>query len=168
LRGRLSHTYLIALGSNRWHNRFGRPCDVLAAALGRLEAEGLHVIRAAPVVDSDPVGPSLRRYANSAALVETTLAPEAMLELAKRIEHAFGRRSGGRRWATRVLDLDIVLWSGGPFVASGLTIPHRLFRERAFVLAPAARIAPSWRDPVTGFTVRQLHARLTRPRAGHR
>ena len=35
-------------------------------------------------------------------------------------------------------------------------------RERTFVLAPATRIAPRWRDPVTGFTVRQLYARLTR------
>ncbi len=57
---------------------------------------------------------------------------------------------------------------GGPVAAPGLVIPHRLFRTREFVLAPAARIAPRWRDPVTGFTVRQLHTRLTRPAAGHR
>jgi len=141
---------------------------VLAAALRALEAEGVQVVRAAPVLLSDPVGPSIRRYANSAAVVETRLAPPAMLALAKRIERAFGRRPGGRRWTARVLDLDLVLWSGGPFAAPDLTIPHPLFRQRAFVLAPAAAIAPDWRDPVTGFTVRQLHARLTRPRAGHR
>ena len=141
---------------------------MLAAALRALEAEGGQVVRAAPVLLSDPVGPSIRRYANSAAVVETRLAPPAMLALAKRIERAFGRRPGGRRWTARVLDLDLVLWSGGPFAAPDLTIPHPLFRQRAFVLAPAAAIAPDWRDPVTGFTVRQLHARLTRPRAGHR
>ena len=141
---------------------------MLAAALRALEADGVQLVRAAPVLLSDPVGPSIRRYANCAAVVETRLAPPAMLALAKRIERAFGRRPGGRRWTARVLDLDLVLWSGGPFVAPDLTIPHPLFRERAFVLAPAAAIAPDWRDPLTGFTVRQLHARLTRPRAGHR
>jgi len=141
---------------------------VLAAAVERLKAEGLWVLRTAPVLTTDPIGPSIRRYANSAALVETRLAPEAMLRLAKRIERAFGRRSGGQRWTSRVLDLDLVLWSGGPFAAPGLTIPHPLFRERAFVLAPALAIAAGWRDPLTGLTVRQLHARLTRPRAGHR
>ena len=141
---------------------------MLAAALARLEAEGLRVIDASPVLLSDPVGPSLRRYANSAAVVETPLDPPEMLALLKRIEREFGRRSGGQRWGARVLDLDVVLWSGGCFAVPGLIIPHRLFRERAFVLAPAAAIAPRWRDPVSRLSVRQLHARLTRPRAVRR
>lgn len=141
---------------------------MLHAALGLLEHEGVTVLAAAPVLLTDPLGPSLRRYANAAALVETLLEPPAMLALAKRIERAFGRRPGGQRWAARVLDLDLVLWSGGAYAGPGLTIPHPLFRDRVFVLGPAAAIAPRWRDPMTGLTLRQLHARLTRPRAGHR
>ena len=141
---------------------------MLAAALARLAAGEVRVIAAAPVLLTDPVGPSHRRYANSAAIVETRLEPPELLDLCKRIEREFGRRRGGRRWTARVLDLDLILWSGGPYTAPGLIVPHPLFRGRDFVLAPAARIAPAWRDPVTGRTVRQLHARLTRPRAGHR
>jgi 2-amino-4-hydroxy-6-hydroxymethyldihydropteridine diphosphokinase len=141
---------------------------VLAAALARLEREGVKIVDVGPVIRTDPVGPALRRYANSAALVETALAPPALLALVKRIERDFGRRRGGQRWTARVLDLDLVLWSGGCFGAADLVIPHPLFRTRAFVLDPAVRIAPRWRDPLTGLTVRQLHARLTRPRAGHR
>ena len=64
---------------------------MLAAALERLAAEGLRVIAAAPVMETDPVGPSIRRYANSAAVIETGLDPEALLALLKRIERAFGR-----------------------------------------------------------------------------
>jgi 2-amino-4-hydroxy-6-hydroxymethyldihydropteridine diphosphokinase len=71
-----------------------------------------------------------------------------------------------------VLDLDIVLWSGGPWASERLVIPHPEFRSRAFVLAPAAAVAPGWRDPVTGRTLRQLNARLlhavTSPRGGLR
>lgn len=163
-----SHHYLVALGSNQRHHRYGRPRDVLAAALGRLEREGIRVLDVAPVLLTDPVGPSLRHYANSTAVLETRFEPPALLALLKRIEREFGRRPGGRRWTARVLDLDVVLWSGGSFAESGLTIPHPLFRVRDFVLAPAVCIAPDWRDPVTGLTVRQLHTRLTRPRAGHR
>ena len=135
---------------------------MLAAALERLAAEGLRVIAAAPVMETDPVGPSIRRYANSAAVIETGLDPEALLALLKRIEREFGRRPGGRRWRARVIDLDVILWSGGAYASADLTIPHPLFRERAFVLAPALAVAPDWRDPITGATVRQLHARLTR------
>ena len=135
---------------------------MLAAALERLEAEGVHVTAAAPAIETTPVGPSIRRYANSAALIETALEPDALLAVLKRIEREFGRRRGGQRWRARVLDLDLVLWSGGAYASDALTIPHPLFRDRRFVLAPALAVAPDWRDPITGATVRQLHARLTR------
>ena len=130
----------------------------------RLDRKQLELIARGRVVDSAPVGPSLRCYANSAAVIETRLKPKALLKRLKRIERKFGRRAGGQRWTARVLDLDIVLWSGGAFASPALTIPHALFRERDFVLRPAAAIAGAWRDPITGLTVRHLRARLTRPR----
>jgi 2-amino-4-hydroxy-6-hydroxymethyldihydropteridine diphosphokinase len=122
------------------------------------------VLAASPAMLTDPVGPSIRRYANAAAVIETSLEPLALLAALKRIERAFGRRAGGQRWSARVIDLDVVLWSGGPFAAPSLTIPHPLFRERRFVLGPALAIAGQWRDPLSGLTLRQIHARLTRPR----
>lgn len=157
------HRFLVALGSNVRHARYGRPPQVLAAALRKLaEEKGVRVDATAPIIASAPIGPSLRRYANTAALVSTTQAPEDLLALFKRIERAFGRRAGGQRWGSRVLDLDIVLWNGGAWNTRQLTIPHPAFRERGFVLTPAAMIAPRWRDPLTGLTIKQLEARLTR------
>ncbi|KPL69426.1 hypothetical protein SZ64_15705 [Erythrobacter sp. SG61-1L] len=158
------HHYLIALGSNRRHHRFGRPRDVVEAALIALVEKGIHVSRVSPIVLTAPIGPSLRRYANAAALIETDLGPHKLLRLFKKLERKFGRRPGGQRWTSRVIDLDIVLWSGGSYAAADLTIPHRLFRERDFVLTPALAVAPDWRDPISGLTVRQLTARLTAPR----
>jgi 2-amino-4-hydroxy-6-hydroxymethyldihydropteridine diphosphokinase len=61
-----------------------------------------------------------------------------------------------------VIDLDIVLWSGGVWGDDRLTIPHPAFRSRRFVLDPLGEIVPDWRDPLTQLTVRQLAARLTR------
>ncbi len=157
------YRYLIALGSNVRHARFGRPEQVLGEAFHALDAAGIRVERAAPVMRSAPIGPSSRRYANSAALVVCETEPDALLHRLKTIERAFGRRPGGQRWASRVLDLDIVLWSGGCWVSPGLIVPHREFRHRDFVLTPAAAIAPAWRDPLSHLTLRQLHRRLTRP-----
>ncbi len=155
--------YLIALGSNVRHGRFGPPRRVLAAALDALASRGLTVEAASRVTDSAPLGPSRRRYANAAAVLSTSLAPEALFAQLQAIETSFGRRRG-QAWGPRVLDLDIVLWSGGAFVGERLIVPHPEFRCRTFVLAPAAAIACAWPDPVTRLTVRQLRARLTRPR----
>lgn len=111
------------------------------------------------LIETPPLGPSARRFANAVALVESDVPPPAMLARLKAIEHDFGRRRG-RRWGARVIDLDIVLWSGGMWVERDLAVPHPAFRQRAFVLGPLAQIAPAWRDPVTGRTIRQLAARL--------
>ena len=137
---------------------------MLRAAFAALDGKGLKLKAVSPTVSSKPLGPSLRRYANAAALVKTKLEPDELLEHLKTIEHRFGRRTAGRRWSARVLDLDIVLWSGGAWASPDLTIPHRAFRTRRFVLGPAAAIAPRWRDPLTALSVRHLLARLTRPR----
>ncbi|OZA94305.1 MAG: 2-amino-4-hydroxy-6-hydroxymethyldihydropteridine diphosphokinase [Erythrobacter sp. 34-65-8] len=155
--------YLIGLGSNRPHHRHGGPVEVINAAKASLAGLG-HVTAAAPTVGSAPLGPSLRRYANTVAVLETELAPPALLDRLKQIERSFGRRNGGQRWSSRVLDLDILLWSGGSHGSQALTIPHPRLRERRFVLAPALAVAGDWRDPLTGLSLRQLHARLTRPR----
>ena len=156
--------YLIALGSNKRHHRHGAPAGVLAAALDALAAHGIAVLAVAPVLQSAPLGPSKRRYANGAALIESDLDPEELLALLKSTERQFGRRSGGQRWASRVLDLDIVLWSGGAWSSPDLTVPHKSFRQRDFVLRPARALAPLWRDPITGLSLNHLHARLTQPR----
>lgn len=158
----MGQRYLIALGSNVRHHRHGPPEAVIDAAVAALEAAGIVALAAAPTLRSAPLGPSLRRYANSAALVETRLDPDELLAALKAVERGFGRRHGGRRWGARVLDLDIVLWDGGPWASPALTVPHPAFRERAFVLGPALSLVPAWRDPLTGLTLRQLHARLRR------
>ena len=132
----------------------GSPRQVIGAALAALEAEGLALEAVSPVVDSAALGSSLRRYANSAAVIATELDPLRLLALLQHIERAFGRKRRGRKWRSRPLDLDIVLWSGGVWTSGALTIPHREFRHRAFVLGPAAAIAPDWRDPLTGLTLR--------------
>ncbi len=106
-----------------------------------------------------PTSPS-RDFANAVAIVETSLDPPDLLDALKAVEREFGRRPG-RRWASRVLDLDLILWSGGDFRSPRLTIPHPALEQRSFVLQPLASIAPNWR--VDGaLTARHLAHRLAR------
>ena len=156
--------YLIALGSNQRHHRHGAPAKVLRAALAALEGEHIRVEAVSPIIASAPLGHAKRRYANAAAIVNSRHLPKELLAYLKEVERSFGRKRGGRRWNSRVLDLDIVLWQGGSWSSPGLTVPHVAFRARGFVLTPAAAIAAHWRDPVTRLTIKQLQSRLTRPR----
>ncbi len=156
--------YVIALGSNQRHHLHGSPPRVLAAALAALGCAGVTVLASSTIRATPPLGPSLRCYANGAALIETPLSPDGLLDRLQQIEAAFGRRRLGQRWRARVLDLDIILAEIGAWSSPGLIIPHPAFRQRRFVTAPILEIAPDWRDPISNFTIRQVHARLTRPR----
>ncbi|MBN8809024.1 MAG: 2-amino-4-hydroxy-6-hydroxymethyldihydropteridine diphosphokinase [Sphingomonas sp.] len=156
------YRYVIALGSNR-RGRHGGPADELRAALAAVGG----VIAVSPLIATAPLGPATRRFVNAAAVIASDEPPRALLARLKAIEAAFGRRPG-QRWRDRVIDLDILLWSGGCWRDDRLTIPHPAFRARRFVLDPLLAVAPGWRDPVTGRTVRQLAARLTRRTGGPR
>ena len=153
------HLYAIAIGSNRPHGRHGRPTGVVEAAIARLDEE-FGLFDASPIILNAAHGGAGRDFANAVALVESDFDPPEMLRRLKTIERDFGRR-GGRRWGPRVLDLDIVLWSGGKWRSRQLTIPHPRIAKRSFVLQPLAAIAPSWsvRSPLT---VRHLAERLAR------
>jgi 2-amino-4-hydroxy-6-hydroxymethyldihydropteridine diphosphokinase len=158
----LSSTYLIALGSNRRHGLYGSPPHVVRAAMEECAALGTVVARS-PVIATPAMGAAQRRFANAALVLKSELAPPALLAALKRMEREFGRRPG-QRWGDRVLDCDIILWSGGVWRSAGLIIPHPAYAQRGFVLTPARTVARDWRDPVRGFSIAQLHARLTRPR----
>ncbi|WP_287980317.1 2-amino-4-hydroxy-6-hydroxymethyldihydropteridine diphosphokinase [Sphingomonas sp.] len=150
--------YAIGLGSNR-RGRHGGPANEVRAALAAIGG----VVAVSPVIVTPPLGPSIRRFANAAALIQCTETPPQLLARLKRIEAAFGRRRG-RRWGARVIDLDILLWSEGRWRTRHLVVPHTALAERAFALQPLRHIAPDWRHPLRGRTVRQLAARIDRRR----
>ena len=155
----MPHLYAIAIGSNRPHGRHGRPPQVVEAAIARLDQD-FGLFDASPIILNAAHGGAGRDFANAVALVESELDPPEMLKHLKGIEREFGRRRG-RRWGPRVLDLDIVLWSGGKVRSLRLKIPHPEIARRSFVLQPLAAIAPNWR--VRGpLTVRHLAERLAR------
>ena len=98
-------------------------------------------------------------FVNLALVVETALAPRALLGRALRIEAMFGRdRAKEPRWGPRTLDIDIIAYDALEIEEPGLTLPHPRLFERAFVLAPLAEIAPD--REIKGIGIADALARL--------
>jgi len=145
----------IALGSNLGDRRFH--LDSAVASLGEV-LSGLRVSRifeTEPVGVVGPQGPFLNA-AVAGAFGGTALELLATL-LTLEGQHGRERPHMG---AARTLDLDLIFFGEERVEEPGLVVPHPRFRERRFVLEPLAEVAPDWRDPVTGLTVRELLSRL--------
>lgn len=157
--------YLIALGSNQRLAHIGGPAEIIEQAIAALETDEIDVFAVSSIISSTAIGPGRRHYANAAAVISTSLSPPALLDCLQHVEAHFGRERRGQRWMSRTLDLDIILWSGGLWISNEpLAIPHVAFRQRSFVLVPAAAVAADWRDPVSNRSIRQLLYRQNRPK----
>ncbi|SDM53126.1 2-amino-4-hydroxy-6-hydroxymethyldihydropteridinediphosphokinase [Oryzisolibacter propanilivorax] len=127
----------IGLGAN-----LGDAPKALRAAVHAIqELPGTQVLRESALYRSAPVGATGPDYHNAVIAVDTALAPHDLLAALQAIETAAGRERPWRN-APRTLDLDILLIDGMELETPALTVPHPLWRERAFVLRPLAEIAP--------------------------
>ena len=137
------------LGSN-----MGNRQDNLDEALGFL-SQRLRVEKISSVYDTEPVGNiNQPRFLNLVCQVHTRLAPTELLILAKGIESKLGR--SGKSNAPRPIDIDILFYGDQVIETPELVIPHPKLTERAFVLLPLAEIAPDFRHPVSGKTIKGL------------
>lgn len=145
----------LSLGGN-----LGDRAEYLRAAIDALGAvPGVRVMRVSGVYETAPFGPIEQpSFLNLAAEIETVLEPLELLNAVKEIERRLGRRPRAH-WGPREVDIDIILWDDSVVETAELTIPHREFRNRAFVLQPLAELAPNAVDPVTGLAVRELAER---------
>lgn len=85
--------------------------------------------------------------------------PLALLLALQSLEAAFGRQRL-QPWGPRSLDLDL-LWCGDyQRQSAALWLPHPLYLERAFVLAPLAAVAAELVPPGAGRRVSELLADL--------
>lgn len=136
----------VALGAN-----LGDPASTVRAAFGALanlpESRVVHtssLYRTAPVGLADQPD-----FINAVAALETTLAPESLLDALLDLENRFGRRRAEKN-GPRTLDLDLLLYDDQFLDLPRLHLPHPRLHLRAFVLQPLAEIAPELDIPGRG------------------
>ncbi len=152
---------LIALGANLPSARHGTPRQTCEAALAKLAAAGVRVLRCSRWYQSDPVPPSGQPpFVNGVAQVATDLTTVDLLALLHRVETEFGRTLQ-RRNEARIIDLDLLVYGNRISTAGEVpALPHPRLADRAFVLLPLAELAPEWCHPVDGRTAADMAARL--------
>lgn len=132
--------YWLGLGSN-----LGDRAEALQHAVHALAHEGVEVHAVSAVYETAPQDVlDQPPFLNAAAIAETPLDPPAVLAAAKRVERAAGRDLDGLRYGPRPIDIDLLLWDGGGFVARDpdLIIPHPRLPERRFALVPLLDVDP--------------------------
>lgn len=174
--GRRVRAY-VGLGAN-----LGDAAGTLAAGIHALAAlPGARLAGVSRLYATAPVGVvDQPEFRNAVAALDVPAGPDpetgalALLVALKRLERAFGRQAR-ERWGPRELDLDLLVFgrhalrverplagrSDDP-ARSGvqwLAVPHASARERLFVLAPLADLAPGLAPPGWGETVGTARAR---------
>lgn len=105
-----------------------------------------------PVYRSRAAGFEGDDFLNLVALAECTAGPRAVQRAIERIHALAGRRRGGERFASRPLDIDLLLHDDLVVDEPGLRLPRADILEYSFVLGPLADVAPEFVHPVTGRT----------------
>lgn len=145
----------LSLGSN-----VGDREKHLARARERLNADGLHVLRASGIYETEPRDfPDQPWFMNQVLELESSLYPIHLLERTQKIERALGRVPTHPK-GPRTIDIDILFYGDTILSVPGLEIPHARVADRRFVLEPLAELAPDLRHPRTGSTVKEMLAQV--------
>lgn len=143
-----------ALGAN-----LGDPRGMISVALDRL-AGHLGALKIAPFYRTEPVSKIAQPdFLNTVALTRSRATPEELLTLALEVERQLGRLRSVRD-GPRTIDIDLLFVGQLERHDAGLVLPHPRLRDRRFVLAPLADVAPGLPLPPDGATPRDLLARL--------
>jgi 2-amino-4-hydroxy-6-hydroxymethyldihydropteridine diphosphokinase len=145
----------VGIGAN-----LGDPVAQVHAGVAALAAlPHTRLVAASSLYRTAPLGFTAQAdFVNAAALLESALAPRALLDHLHAIEAAAGRE---RRFkdAPRTLDLDLLLYGDATIDEPGLALPHPRLHERAFALAPLVELDPDCVIPGRG-PARELLARI--------
>jgi 2-amino-4-hydroxy-6-hydroxymethyldihydropteridine diphosphokinase len=151
----MPQSVLIGLGSNLGDRR----ANILEALERISKLPETRLLKESSLYESEPHGDAKTWFVNGVIEIDTAFSPDALLKKLKAIESAMGRkRVKGKRWGSRIIDLDILLYGSLVVNKRPLKIPHPELQNRRFVLLPLSELAPQMIHPVLQATVSDLLA----------
>jgi 2-amino-4-hydroxy-6-hydroxymethyldihydropteridine diphosphokinase len=142
----------LGIGTN-----LGNREENLKEAVKKVEEFIGRVAKSSSVYETEPWGfHSSDEFLNMVVKVETRLTPSGLLGRILMIESLLGRVRGEKQYASRVIDLDILLYEDQVIDEKSLRIPHPLMHKRKFVMVPLCEIEPDLVHPVLKRTMASL------------
>ena len=115
------------------------------------------VIKTSSIYETEPWGfQSNEEFLNQVVMVNTDVNPSGLLGRILMIESTLGRVRGEKRYESRLIDIDILLYDDIIVDEESLKIPHPLMHQRRFVLVPLCELAPDIMHPVLKKTIADL------------
>ncbi|MBK8814235.1 MAG: 2-amino-4-hydroxy-6-hydroxymethyldihydropteridine diphosphokinase [Methylococcaceae bacterium] len=112
------------------------------------------------IYESAPVGFQGDAFYNMVAGFDTDLEIKALAKTLRDIEIANGRPLDSKKFSSRKLDLDLILYGNAVINDDSLQIPRSDIERYAFVLEPLAEIAPTLIHPVLQLSIADLWQRM--------
>ena len=132
------HTVYIALGSN-----IGDKSKNLSRAIEEINTLIGEVTEVSSFFENEPQGfKSDNIFVNACLICKTNLNPLATLKELKNIEKKMGRKKTNEVYKDRIIDLDIIFFDKLIYKSDKLTIPHKEYKNRSFVLIPLKELSP--------------------------
>ena len=129
----------------------------LEQAVARIEEYIGPVLNSSSIYETAPWGfQSEDEFLNMVVKVETELIPSGLLGRILMIESLLGRVRGEKRYSSRLIDVDILLYENLIINEASLKIPHPLLQERKFILVPLCEIASEVIHPILKKSVAEL------------
>jgi 2-amino-4-hydroxy-6-hydroxymethyldihydropteridine diphosphokinase len=154
----LTERAFISLGSNIGPETYLPRAVEQLGTLGRVVAVSRVYQSAAIAPDPQP------DFLNAAVLLRTAADPFDVRTALRNIETTLGRVRSADKNAPRTIDLDLCLYADRVLCTSDLVLPAPEIVDRAYLAVTLAELAPDFRHPVNGESLRTIANRL-RPSA---
>lgn len=139
----------LSLGSNMDRERhIPEALAELGALFGPLTVSSLY--------ESEAVGFVGAPFFNLVVKFCSDLSAGEIARMLREVEVAHGRTGESRKFESRALDIDLILYGDQIIEEGGLRLPREEIVRYAFMLEPMAEIAPRFRHPRLGLDFAQL------------